>query len=88
MRVAAVIAMIPVAVASVLIAAIRNAKTGARSVSSWLVLNIIIDEENEKWKMNGYIFLVIIKRHGLTRMENEWTRMSEWWAKHTGYNGI
>ena len=51
MRVAAVIAMIPVAVASVLIVVIRNAKTGARSVSSWLVLNIIIDEENEKWKM-------------------------------------
>ena len=36
MRVVAVIAMIPVAVASVLIVAIRNAKTGARSVSNWL----------------------------------------------------
>ena len=34
MKVAAVIATIPVAVASALIAAIRNAKTGARSVSS------------------------------------------------------
>jgi len=36
MRVAAVIAMIPVAVASVLIVAIRHAKRGVRSVSNWL----------------------------------------------------